>query len=58
VHASRRPETWKIGGFVAVSVALGPCMLALFAYAMVACLWVNDTVKVLLTRRWVPQAVA
>ena len=28
VHPSRRPETWKIGGFVAVSVALGLCMLA------------------------------
>ncbi|MCI4428279.1 MAG: plasma-membrane proton-efflux P-type ATPase [Burkholderiales bacterium] len=28
VHPSRRPETWKIGGFVAVAVALGLCMLA------------------------------
>jgi magnesium-transporting ATPase (P-type) len=28
VRPSRRPETWKIGGFVAVSVALGACMVA------------------------------
>ena len=28
VRPSRRPETWKIGGFVAVSVALGLCMVA------------------------------
>ena len=145
VHPSRRPETWKIGGFVAVSVTLGLLMLAealallwfawtrfdlaehdealytfsfllllylavfsivsarerrwfwttmpsgaliaalaadvllgtaltyaglpglmplpwwqtltLFGFAMVACLVVNDTVKVVLTRRLVPQAV-
>ncbi|MGA8787211.1 MAG: cation transporting ATPase C-terminal domain-containing protein [Polaromonas sp.] len=28
VRSSRNPETWNIGGFVAVSVALGLCMLA------------------------------
>ena len=28
VRPSRRPETWRIGGYVAVSVALGLCMLA------------------------------
>lgn len=28
VRPSRNPETWNIGGFVAVSVALGLCMLA------------------------------
>jgi magnesium-transporting ATPase (P-type) len=28
VRPSRKPETWNIGGFVAVSVALGLCMLA------------------------------
>jgi magnesium-transporting ATPase (P-type) len=146
VQPSRRPETWRIGGFVAVSVVLGLLMLAealallwfawarfgldahdealytfsfllllylavfsivsarerrwfwmtmpsatliaalvadalagtaltyaglpglmplpwwqtlsILAYAMVACLLVNDTVKVLLTRRWVPRAFA
>lgn len=28
VHPSRRPETWKIGGFVTVSVVLGVAMVA------------------------------
>ena len=31
---------------------------ALFIYAMVACLVVNDTVKVMLTKRLVPAAIA
>ena len=33
-------------------------MIAIFGYAMVSCLVVNDTVKVAMIKWWVPTAVA
>jgi plasma-membrane proton-efflux P-type ATPase len=40
VRPSRNPETWNIGGFVAVSVALGLCMVA-EALALLWLAWTN-----------------
>ena len=68
-HLRRRPpggQTLRPGPLQFRRDALWPALmplpwwqtLGLLAYAMVVCLLVNDTVKVLLTRWLVPEAVA
>jgi len=51
VRGSARPETWRIGGYVALVAVTGVLMLA---YAAACYLLPNDAVKVALSRRLAP----